>query len=150
MVALGAAGLVAGWAGSADSSGGPAAQRAISITGAWVRQPVPPIRSAAAYFTVHNTTSRPDELVAVTTDAGTSAVLHTAGMTPAGTVTVPAHGALRLSTGHGHVMIQGTKPEVSPGHRIQLDLRFIHAGVVSVQAPVISYLSSAPTSGGSS
>ena len=143
VVALGAAGLIRGAmpqpaAGAASPSGG----GTISVVGAYVVAPVPPVKLAAAYFTVYNTTSSADELQSVQTGAGSTAQLHVlvGGVMSAvdGAVTIPAHGSLTLSVGKGHVMIGGLFGTLKPGQTVDMELQFRNAGVVQVTAPVVA------------
>jgi copper(I)-binding protein len=151
VAALGAAGLVRGAmpqpvvAAPSQSAAGP-----IVVTGAYVRAPVPPSRTAAAYFTVYDTTGTPDRLLDVQTGAGASAVLHT--IAPNGSmvaapdgVVIPAHGRLVLTTGKGHVMIEGVYGTLRPGQTVNLELDFANAGPIDVAAPVIAVGAPAPT-----
>lgn len=144
VAAVGAAGLIRGAMPqpSATDSGGPAANP-IVVTGAYVRAPVPPTQSAAAYFTVYNTTATPDRLLSVGSGAGATAVLHTVGangsmtVAPNGAV-IPAHGHLTLSTGRGHVMIEQLYGTLKPGQHVDLELDFAEAGSIDITAPVIA------------
>jgi hypothetical protein len=121
------------------------------VTHAYVRAPVPPSRTAAAYFTVDNATGRADRLISVATDAGAESVLHT--LNPDGSMSVVpngvlihAHSRLVLATGHGHVMIERVHRGIEPGRTVQLELDFRHAGVIHLAAPVIAV--GAPVPGG--
>ena len=146
-VVVAAAG-VAGLVRAAEPERSEAASAPIVVSNAWVRPPAPPNNSAAAYFTVQNTTGHADRLESVTANVGSSAVLHTAQMSlnKAG-VLIPAHGRLVLSTGHGHVMIQRIRTQLRPGTKVDLQLRFAHAGVVPATARVIALGAPDPTGG---
>jgi copper(I)-binding protein len=138
-IAVGTAGLVRGSVPqSSGAASGPSSANPIVVTGAFVRPPLPPSKNAAVYFTVYNTTGKPDRLQAVTAAIGTDAVLHTAGMTndPNGVV-IPAKGHLALSVGHGHVMIEGVTTRLAPGQQVNVELDFENAGPVDVSAPVV-------------
>jgi copper(I)-binding protein len=149
VAALGASGLVRGAMPQSAASSPAAAPAPIVVTGAFVRPPVPPSTNAAAYFTIYNTTSKPDRLVSVESGAGADAVLHTSGMTlNANGVVVPAHGKLALSVGHGHVMIEKVTGTLKPGQQVNLELDFAEAGQIEVSAPVVPYTSSPPTPSG--
>ncbi len=140
---LGAAGLVRG-----AMPPGSAASAPILVSNAYARAPAPPTDAMAAYFTVTNTTDRPDRLVSVVSSAGETSVLHTATMRrDAAGVLIPAHGRLVLSTGKGHVMIQRLIGTVRAGQTVRLDLSFQHAGVVAVAAKVIALGAPAPSGG---
>ena len=149
VVALGAAGLIRGAMpqspASAASSSGPGT---ISVVGAYVVAPVPPVKLAAGYFTVYNTTSADDELQSVQTGAGSTAQLHVVvgGVMSAvaGGVTIPAHGSLALSVGKGHIMIGGLFGPLKPGQTVDMELQFRTAGTVEVTAPVVKVGSGPP------
>lgn len=149
IAAIGAAGLVRG-AQPVSTSVPPSDSPPIVVSGAYVRAPAPPTDAAAAYFTVSNTTGRPDRLVSVSSGAGETTVLHTAGMRPEpnGAV-IPAHGKLVLSTGKGHVMIEHLFGKLKPGQNVNLALTFARAGEIAVSAPVIALGAPVPKGGGS-
>lgn len=139
VAALGLAGLVRGAVPESLASGAPAPDPII-VTNAYVLPPLPPSRTAAAYFTVTNTTSSPDKLVSVITGAGVSAVLHVTvngAMKPVPDgVVIPAHGKLVLSVGHGHVMIENVFGTLRPGDNVNMTLTFEKAGTIDINAPV--------------
>lgn len=150
LIVIGGAGLVR----AAEPMSSPVAPGAsnsaepIVISGAYVRPPAPPTKAAAAYFTIYNTTGRPDRLTAIATGAGATAVLHTAHMTAAKQgLPIPAHGKVVLSTGHGHVMIEQLFGKLRPGETVNIELTFAHAGTVEVTAKVIALGAPAPTGG---
>ena len=125
-------------------SSGAAPSAPIIVSGAYVRAPLAPTKSAAAYFTVTNTTGTPDQLISVLSGAGASAVLHVTvhgSMQATGSVVIPAHGKLVLSAGAGHVMIEGLFGTLKPGDNVNLSLTFANAGTIDINAPVISYTS---------
>lgn len=145
VAAAGAGGLIRG------ATPQPVPSAGIVITHAYVRAPVPPSRTAAAYFTVTNPTDRADRLISVETDAGAESVLHTLNrdgsmsVVPNGVLVRP-HSRLVLATGRGHVMIERVHRGIAPGRTVDLELDFRHAGVIHVAAPVIAV--GAPTPGG--
>jgi copper(I)-binding protein len=145
IAAVGIFGLVRG--SVPESSGGTSADTVpIVVSNAWVRAPAPPTKSAAAYFTVTNTTGSPDRLVSVESGAGATTVLHTAGMAAnSDGAVIPAHGQLVLSTGRGHVMIEQLFGTIRAGQTVNLDLTFQHAGVISTVAKVIALGAPVPT-----
>jgi len=147
VAALGTTGLVRGsMPQSAGTAAGPSSANPIVVTGAFVRPPLPPSKNAAVYFTVYNTTGKPDRLQAVTAAIGTDAVLHTSGMAadPNGVV-IPAKGHLSLSVGHGHVMIEGVTARLRAGEQVNIELDFENAGPVDVTAPVVPLGSPTPS-----
>jgi copper(I)-binding protein len=122
-------------------SAGP--DRAVNVTGAWVR-PSPAGGVTAAYFTVSNPGSRDDVLVGVSTPDAQSAALHQTstdasgmtGMAETASITIPAGGTVELKAGGYHVMIEGVARDLVIGGSIQLVLTFEQAGVVRVTAEV--------------
>ncbi|MCW2598104.1 MAG: periplasmic copper chaperone [Pseudonocardiales bacterium] len=151
VVALGAAGLIRGAMPQSAASGPAPSPGSVVVTGAYVRAPVPPTQSAAAYFVVYNTTAHDDRLQRVVTGAGATAVLHTevnGQMTATGSgVVIPAHGSLVLSTGNGHVMIEHLFGPLTAGQDVNIELDFQIAGPINVTAPVIAVGAPAPTGG---
>jgi copper(I)-binding protein len=151
VVLLGGVGLVRGAepqkAAALGSS--PTTAAPIVVTAAYVVPPVAPAQVAAAYFTVYNTTAKPDTLVSVESGAGATAVLHVyvnGQMTvPSGGVVVPAHGHLVLSVGNQHVMIEQLFGTLSVGQHVNLELDFASAGPINVSAPVIALGAVPPT-----
>jgi copper(I)-binding protein len=150
VAALGAAGLVR----AAVPSGvdGATSAAPITVTGAFVRAPAPPTKTAAAYFTVHNNTGTADRLLTVTTGAARESMLHNdvngrMTMLMSG-VAVPAHGTLVLTAGQDHVMLEHLVGTMRAGQRVQLTLTFQHAGTIGVTAPVIAPGAAAPTGAG--
>ena len=145
---LGAGGLAVGRTSAGSTSA--AAPGSVSVVDAYVRAPVPPTQVAAGYFTVYNTTSKPDRLLSVQTGAGGTAVLHvvTAGgamaTMSAGGVEIPAHGHFTLSTGKSHLMIGDLFGRVVAGQTVDMTVEFQNAGTVNVVAPVIAVGAPAP------
>jgi copper(I)-binding protein len=152
VAAVGVAGMVRGAVPQSVAAGPtPSAAGPIVVTNAYIRPPVPPNTTAAAYFTVYNTTSRDDRLLSVQSGAGATAVLHTVG--PGGVmsavangVVVPAHGTLVLSAGKGHVMIGQLFGPLKAGETVDLELDFQNAGPIDVVARVIPFSAPAPAS----
>lgn len=150
MVALGAAGLVRSAVPESSAAPAHSTPGQLAVTGAYVREPVPPTKVAAGYFTVRNGTDRPDVLEGVSTGAGLSAQLHVMGAGGAmramsGGVTVPAHGQFVLTTGRSHLMISQLVAPLHAGDQVNMDLDFRNAGTVDVVAPVIAVGAAAPT-----
>lgn len=151
---IGATGLVRGLTPDSSAGGAQSAQAAgassrISVSGVYVRAPVPPTKIAAAYFTVYNTTDKADRLISIETGAGATAVLHkvnpdgTMSASPSGAV-IPAHGSLVLTTGKNHVMIENLFGQLVAGQTVNVELDFRNAGPVNLVAPVIAPGAPAP------
>ena len=146
---LGLAALARGAMPQPSASGAPASgSPPIVVGGAYIRQPASP-DVAAAYFTVFNTTARPDTLTTVLTGAGReSSLMDDAGaaMTalPNGVV-IPAHSSVDFKPTSGHVMIEGLYGTLTAGQTVNLELDFANAGAIIVTAPVIGIYAPAPT-----
>jgi len=150
VAALGAAGLIRGAVPLGVPGGGGTSNSApIVVSGAWVREPAPPTDTAAAYFTVYNTSDSDDRLLSVVSGAGRTSVLHTivdGAMTAvANGVVIPAHGKLVLSVAKGHVMIEQLFGKLEPGQSVNLALTFESAGTIDVSAAVVALGAPAPT-----
>jgi copper(I)-binding protein len=146
---LGTGGLIRGAMSQSQASGTPSAAP-IVVTGAYVRVPAPPTQIAAAYFTVRNTTNTPDRLTGVQTGAGATATLHrvnadgSMSASPRGAV-IPAHGALVLTTGRAHVMIEQLFGQLRAGQTVNIELDFQNDGSIDLVAPVIGIGQQLPT-----
>lgn len=150
---IGATGLVRGLTpdtpGGAHSALPTGVFPRISVSGVYVRAPVPPTKIAAAYFTVYNTTDSADRLISIETGAGATAVLHqvnpdgSMSASPSGAV-IPAHGHLVLTTGKNHVMIENLFGKLVAGQTVNLELDFQNAGAINLIAPVIAPGAAAP------
>ena len=152
LVALvGAAGLVrAAVPEGASGHSGPE----LTVSGAFMRAPVPPTTVAAAYFTVVNSGDAPDRLESVSSDAGPTAALHEdepdgAMVMLATGVQIPAHGRVVLTTGHLHVMVENVYPQVKAGSTAHLTLHFRDSGTVRLTVPVLGIGAPAPTASAS-
>ncbi|MGN6607675.1 MAG: copper chaperone PCu(A)C [Jatrophihabitans sp.] len=133
------------WRSSTPESTGSSGSSAqgITISGAYVRAPLPPTRNAAAYFTLTNNTDQPDRLLSVDSGAGASTVLHVtssdgsmAAMSDG--VVLPAHGSITLSPGKGHVMIENVYGTLKAGDNVNIQLTLERAGSLEVDAKVIA------------
>jgi periplasmic copper chaperone A len=138
-------------AGGSGAAGGSSTGAPITISGAYVRQPIAPYLSqAAAYFTLHNSTDQPDRVVQVATGASADAELETTAagaatggamsMTPLGhELVVPAHGSVRLEAGGVHLMLTHLIGTLKTGQSVDIEVTMAQSGDVEVQAPVIPY-----------
>lgn len=99
--------------------------------------------AASVYLTVTNAGGA-DDLMAVTTPAASSAVLHgtaaDGAMTGGATgLAVPAGGSLRLRPGGNHLMLSGLRQPLTPGASIPLHLTFRRGGSIDTDATVVAY-----------
>lgn len=126
---------VAALSGTAFAGGGDAPM----VTGAWIRLPVVPGRPAAAYAKISGGNDA-DRLVAVEGPPPSRLEVHKTSMeggvmkmAPAGTLAVPANGAVEMRPGGLHVMVFGL-PETKVGAEVPLVFVFEKAGRVGVSA----------------
>jgi copper(I)-binding protein len=125
--------------GGADASDGSGARAGMSVTGAYIPQPVS-ADMAAGFLTIVNDSGTKDELTSVTSDAGEVTVHETVGgaMEEAEELPVPAHGRLVLESGGNHLMFDKLKRKPTQGQTVSVELRFAHADPVVVKMPVKS------------
>ena len=117
----------------------------IAVADPYAAEPVS-LDVAAVYLTIVNTGEEPDTLLGARTPIAAKVDLHRmtgmgAGqMRPVHAAEIPARGQLRLRPGALHLMLMDltTRPHV--GDTIDLALELQHAGIISVRAPVLSYL----------
>jgi copper(I)-binding protein len=146
----GIAALARGAVPQAAASGGATSNSPpIVVSDAYVREPASPT-VAAAYFTIYNTTGSPDTLQSAESGAGRYSVLHTettgGGMTvTAAGVIIPAHGSVTFKPTTGHLMIENLYGTLTPGQTVDLELDFMKAGPVIVEAPVIGIYANPPS-----
>jgi periplasmic copper chaperone A len=121
------------WAGAAD----------IQVTQAWARPTPPTAQVGAVYFSVKNSGTKEDELVAVSSSVAASVEIHETQtvkgmmqMRQVASVSCPAGATLKIEPGGLHVMLLGLKQPLMEGSRVDLTLRFRHAGVLSIQVPI--------------
>ena len=123
-----------------------------NIERAWARATAPGVNVTAVYFTIRNTASRADQLVALRSPASERAETHETKMSNGimqmrqiTDATVPAGGALALEPGGTHVMLIGLRSTLVPGATVPLVLTFRHAGEVQVKALVLAPGSGPPS-----
>jgi len=126
----------------ADSAAGDSSR--IVIKNPVVRLRPGPQRSANAYMTIMNASSRDDRLLSVTASAARGATNVEPGERdgaaqmeerPNG-FRVPARRAVTLEPGGKHVVLSGVAADVEPGASMVLELRFEKSGSLSIEAPV--------------
>ncbi|MEE8312498.1 MAG: copper chaperone PCu(A)C [Candidatus Binatia bacterium] len=135
--------LVAGCdARPADSAAGDSSR--IVIKNPIVRLRPGPQRSAGAYMTIMNASSRDDRLLSVTASAADGATNLEPGEHDGGErmeerpngFRVPARRAVMLEPGGKHVVLTGVADDIKPGASMMLELRFEKSGSLSVEALV--------------
>lgn len=117
----------------------------LEVSQAFVTEPITG-ETAAMYFSITNNGSVDDELLAVATAVAGVTEIHRTDheggvmrMVPVDVLTVPAGERVDLAPGGYHVMLLELTGHLFPGDRIDVTLRFRHAGEVTVRAEVLSY-----------
>lgn len=119
------------------------AQAPLTVTGAWVREPVPGRPQTAAYAIVENTGSNDVQIVAAAADLAGTVEIHEMvrsgdmmKMAPVKGVTVPAKGKVELKPGGLHVMLFELKQPVKDGDTVLLTFTTSSGATVQAAAPV--------------
>ena len=114
----------------------------ITVSDAWVRNPVIADQPGAAYLVIQNNGAA-DKLLSVTSDVAHMIELHESmesggmmSMSSVPNIAVPANGKVELRPGGLHMMLMGLTHPLKPGDKVQLTLNFEKAGKVPVTAEV--------------
>ena len=121
--------------------GGRADAGDISITHAVVPAPPSPTE-ASAFLTIDNLGLVADTLTSASSPAADSVLLHEmvrGRMEVAVALDIPPGGPVRLAPGTFHLMLHGLTRPLVAGDTVAIDLRFAHAGQVTVRAPVLRF-----------
>ena len=119
------------------------AQAPLTVSGAWVREPVPGRPQAAAYGVIENPGTTDVQIVGASADVAGAVELHEMvrsgdmmKMSPVKSVTVPAKGNIELRPGGLHLMLFELKRPLKAGDAVSLTFT-TSAGVrVQTTAPV--------------
>jgi len=132
------------WAASPDD---------LRIESPWARASIGQIPNGVAYFTVINSGSTGDRLVAVRTPVAKHASLHTHRMeggmmrmeaVPA--IDVDAGATVRIAHGGLHIMLMGLHEPLREGERFPLTLQFDDAGPIDIEVTILGAASMGPDS----
>lgn len=116
----------------------------IAVASAYARASATPLATTAAvYVAIANAGAADDRLVAVSTPAARTAMLHrtevvdgVARMEHIGSIVIPAGGRLDMAPGGLHIMLMGLEAPLQEGAMLDLTLTFAVAGAVTARAPV--------------
>lgn len=130
--------LIAAWIASLGKRAG-----GIVIRDAWVRQPNPAMKTAAAFCTIENRTPVPVSLVDVTSPAARVVEIHESivaegvmSMRRVQGIPIPPHRSATLEPGGLHLMLIGLAQPLEPGARVDLVLQFDDRSSALVHAVV--------------
>ncbi|MFJ3668017.1 copper chaperone PCu(A)C [Streptomyces sp. NPDC090106] len=125
--------------GSGDSGGSGGSGAELSVTGAYMPQPVSD-SMAAGFLTVVNAGGTKDELTSVTSDLGEVTVHETvdSAMEEVTSLDVPADGQLVFKSGANHLMFEKLKRKPKEGETVSVELHFATSDPVTVEMPVKS------------
>jgi periplasmic copper chaperone A len=129
---------LAGLSASAAANGS-ATVHGMQVTGAFLPLPASP-SVASAYFTLHNLNGTADTLIKASSSVASSAMPmseDTNSMQALGPVTIPGHGSVVFTPGHDHLMLQGLTRKLAVGQSVVVRFDFRHAGLVTVEVPVV-------------
>ncbi len=114
----------------------------LRITDSWIRW-IPGGAPSGGYFTVHNDSAVPIELVGASSPEYGMVDLHrtvtegtTSRMEPVDKVTVPAHGEVQFKPRSYHLMLMHPKPGVKVGGEVTVVLQFSGGRTLDARFPV--------------
>ena len=120
-----------------------AAQAPMSMSGAWVREPVPGRPNTAAYVVVENPGATDLLIVSASSDVSSKVELHEMvrsgdmmKMSPVKSITVPAKGKVELKPGGLHIMLFELKKPLKEGDTVELTLTTDKGATVKASAAV--------------
>ncbi len=115
----------------------------IAIDDAWTRPTAGFVKTAAVYFTIINSGSAADRLIAAASPAADRAEAHIniregdiVRMRRVISVDVPANSKTVFQPNGFHVMLTGLKTPLKAGDSVALSLQFADAGVITVPVTV--------------
>jgi len=122
--------------------GGGEAPAEIAVTRAWARATPPGASVGAVYLTIENKGGAPDRLIAVTSPAAGSAMLHQtveeSGVSRMreGDESIAPGATLDMRPGGAHIMLMGLKTPLTAGETVAVTLDFVNAGRMNVSAEI--------------
>jgi hypothetical protein len=115
----------------------------ITVEDAWTRPTAGFVKTAAVYFTIVNSGSAADRLIAAGSPAADRAETHInvhegdiIRMRRVISVDVPANSKTVFQPNGFHVMLTGLKEPLKAGNTVSLSLQFADAGVITVPVTV--------------
>ena len=103
----------------------------VSVRDAWVRESPPGMTMMAGYMALRNSTSRPQLLVAASSSAFATVMIHRtilkdgmAGMAHASQIELTPNASLIFAPGGYHLMLMNPKRTLRAGDRVDINLEF--------------------------
>ena len=122
---------------------GAAQTHGLHVENGWASPTPGGVNLSAGYLTIVNDSDTADRLTAASSPRAASVDLHEMSMDGpvmrmrmTQSIAIPAHGRVSLAPGGTHLMFTGVRSPFAESERIPVQLRFEHAGVVSVELPV--------------
>ena len=119
------------------------ADSSIVVRDAWVREAPPGAAVLAAYFTLENTGTKEDKLVAVRGPDFDKIEIHAteirdgvARMIALDALPIPPHTVVKLAPGGYHIMLHHPRRALAAGMSVKLELHFESGTRLAVVAPV--------------
>lgn len=119
------------------------AQTSPSLSGAWVREPVPGRDVTAAYVVVENPGATELRIVSASADVAGTVEMHEMvrngdmmKMSPVKSITVPAKGKVELKPGGLHLMLFSLKKPLKDGDSVEVALTTDAGATVKTKAAV--------------
>jgi len=119
------------------------ADSTIVVRDAWVREAPPGATVLAAYFTLENTGTKEDKLVAVRGPDFDKIEIHAteirdgvARMVALDALPIPPQAVVKLAPGGYHLMLHHPRHALAAGANVKLELRFDSGARMTVVAPV--------------
>ncbi|MGY1580684.1 copper chaperone PCu(A)C [Streptomyces sp. MN13] len=137
LLAAGALALAGCGTGSDSGSGSGDSGAALSVSGAYMPQPVSD-SMAAGFLTVTNDGDEAAELTSITSEIGQVTLHETvdSAMREMTDAEVPAHGRLVFESGANHLMFEKLKRKPKQGETVEIELHFAGTDPVTVEMPV--------------
>ncbi len=111
----------------------------LTFTGMQIRTVPAGVPNTAGYLVIANSGARPDKLLSATCACARKVELHlshqmsgVAMMMPEAAVEIPARGKVVLAPSGLHLMVVGLKAPLDEGADQPIELKFAHAGTVTV------------------
>jgi copper(I)-binding protein len=111
----------------------------LTVSGAFVPEPVEGADMAAGFLTIENTGGTDDTLTGVSSGAAGSVEMHVSAdgtMRRVDSFPVPAGGELRLQRGGDHLMLLGLTRPLAEGDTLSMELEFATSDPITIEVPV--------------